>query len=221
MGTVRQSTAASALTRCLSPADMGQGHWSRVGLARRLCCAARCQGGQLADRKTAKGDAEVARRRPDCSTVTCVFCSYSKACEMGNVEVCCLLGDHTAARSRGREFSQALGVTVGAMSRRKRPKDAGRSTDCGRRPLELSSVEDAIQPGSQKADAPSSTPGTAIFMVLFLSTVLLRGTVGQEYARRPINGMKIRVNIVTLARPFSSCYPSLSHIACTGSARRN
>ncbi|RWV90248.1 hypothetical protein GW17_00047570 [Ensete ventricosum] len=162
---------------------MGHRHWSRAGLARRLCCAARCQGGQLADRKTAKGDAEVARRRPDCSTVTCVFCSYSKACEMGNVEVCCLLGDHTAARSRGREFNQALGVTVGAMSRRKRPKDAGRSTDCGRRPLELSSVEDAIQPGSQKADAPSSTPGTAIFMVLFLSTVLLRGTVGQSKTR--------------------------------------
>lgn len=58
----------------------------------------------------------------------------------------------------------ASGVTVGAMSRCKRPKDDGRSTDYGRRLLELSSsVEDAIQPESQKADAPSSTP---IFMVL-------------------------------------------------------
>ncbi|RWV85118.1 hypothetical protein GW17_00053116 [Ensete ventricosum] len=68
MGTVRQSTATSALTRCLSPTDMGQGHWSRVGLARRLCCAAHCQGGQLVDRKTAKGYVVVgsgARRRPD------------------------------------------------------------------------------------------------------------------------------------------------------------
>ncbi|RRT41130.1 hypothetical protein B296_00025780 [Ensete ventricosum] len=67
-GTVRQLAATSTLTRRLSPTDMGQGHWSRASLARQLCCTARCQGGQLASRRTARGYLEVGsgvRRRPD------------------------------------------------------------------------------------------------------------------------------------------------------------
>ncbi|RWW18253.1 hypothetical protein BHE74_00007798 [Ensete ventricosum] len=46
-GIVRRSTAASALIRRLLPADMGQGHWSRVGLAHWLYCVVRCQRGYL------------------------------------------------------------------------------------------------------------------------------------------------------------------------------
>ncbi|RWW08819.1 hypothetical protein GW17_00027725 [Ensete ventricosum] len=83
MGIVRWSASASTLPRRLSlvvrgqgalftdrpvvsalrcrqpPAVMGQGHWSRVGLARRLYCAARCQGGQLAGHKTSIGSSEI------------------------------------------------------------------------------------------------------------------------------------------------------------------
>ncbi|RWV91048.1 hypothetical protein GW17_00046697 [Ensete ventricosum] len=58
-GTVRRSAVTSALTRRLSPIVGGQGHWLRAGLARRLCCATRYQGGQLVSRKTAKGYPEV------------------------------------------------------------------------------------------------------------------------------------------------------------------
>ncbi|RWV92973.1 hypothetical protein GW17_00044600 [Ensete ventricosum] len=59
-GTVRWSVAASALTRRLSLAVRGQGAlFSRASLARQLCCTARCQGGQLASRRTARGYLEV------------------------------------------------------------------------------------------------------------------------------------------------------------------
>ncbi|RRT59228.1 hypothetical protein B296_00043233 [Ensete ventricosum] len=67
-GIVRRSTVASALIRRLLPADMGQGHWSRVGLAHWLYCVVRCQRGQLVGHRTAKGYSEVgssARRKPD------------------------------------------------------------------------------------------------------------------------------------------------------------
>ncbi|RZR82621.1 hypothetical protein BHM03_00009073 [Ensete ventricosum] len=43
----------------------------------------------------------------------------------------------------------------------------------------------------------------------------------REYASRTFNGMQIRVNIATSAHPSSSCYPSLSHITCTGTAHHN
>ncbi|RWW03721.1 hypothetical protein BHE74_00015147 [Ensete ventricosum] len=49
-------------------ATMGQGNWSRVGLARLLCCDAHCQGGQLASHGTFSGSSEVgsgAQHRPD------------------------------------------------------------------------------------------------------------------------------------------------------------
>ncbi|RZS16642.1 hypothetical protein BHM03_00048663 [Ensete ventricosum] len=53
-----------------SPTTHCQGHCSlsRASLARQLCCTARCQGGQLASRRTARGYLEVGsgvRRRPD------------------------------------------------------------------------------------------------------------------------------------------------------------
>ncbi|RZR85660.1 hypothetical protein BHM03_00012679 [Ensete ventricosum] len=67
-GTVRQLAVASALTRRLSPGDMGQGHWSRTGLARQLYCIVCCQRGQLAGHRIAIGYPEIGsgvRRRPD------------------------------------------------------------------------------------------------------------------------------------------------------------
>ncbi|RRT46616.1 hypothetical protein B296_00042316 [Ensete ventricosum] len=70
-GTVRWSVAVSALIRRLSPAvrgDMGQGHWSRIGLARQLYCIVCCQRGQLAGHRIAIGYPEIGsgvRRRPD------------------------------------------------------------------------------------------------------------------------------------------------------------
>ncbi|RZS18035.1 hypothetical protein BHM03_00050249 [Ensete ventricosum] len=54
-GTVRRSAIASVMTRRLSSTVRGQG----VGLARRLCCVTRYQGGQLVDRRTVGGYPEV------------------------------------------------------------------------------------------------------------------------------------------------------------------